>query len=90
MKKLQKSKEKKNYVSNIVQITSLIIACFCILTLFFPALIGTLISEIATEVDPFELGAWAPYVILANLVVLGFAILYYKEVLPRVIKQSVK
>jgi len=74
-----------------VLIVSLAIAIIPILSLVFPALIVSLTTEFPDEtVDPFELGVYFPYFLIANLILLGIFILYYIQKLPTIIDKSIK
>ena len=72
-------KEKSKIVTIFVYAFVLAVAILSTLTVIFPAFFPTLVIEIETEIEPFELGIWAIPVITANLVVLIFGILYYKK-----------
>ena len=41
-------------------------------------------------VNPFELGVWAIPLIVVNLVILIFSILYFKNLVPRSVQNSIK
>lgn len=83
--------KRKNIVSYAVLFVSLAIAILPILSLVFPALIVSLITEFPDEtVDPFEFGVLFPTFLIANLILLGIFILYHTKKLPKLIEQSIK
>jgi len=81
-------KEKSKIVTIFVYAFVLAVAILSTLTVIFPAFFPTLVVEIETEIEPFELGIWAIPVITANLVVLIFGILYYKKIFPNLVRRS--
>ena len=80
--------EKSKIITIFVYAFALAIAVISTLTVIFPAFIPVLVIETETQIEPFELGIWAIPVIIANLVVLIFGILYYKKILPNLVKRS--
>jgi len=92
-KKLTKVIESKRryIVSYLALAVSLGIAILSVLSLVFPALIVSLTTEFPDEtVDPFEFGAYFPYFLIANLIILGIFILYHTKKLPTIIVKSIK
>lgn len=81
-------KDRSKIVTIFVYAFVLAVAIVSTLTVIFPALFPSLVLEIETEIEPFELGIWAIPVIIANLVVLIFGILYYKKILPNLVRRS--
>jgi len=66
---------------------TLLVVGINLVSLFFPALIFSSISEIETEIDPFEIGAWTVPFLVTNFFLLGFGVLYYKNKIPNIIKK---
>ena len=82
--------EKTSKVSYVVFIAALVVVALNLVSLFFPALFTTLTSESESQVDPFELGVSTVPVLVTNLALLGFGILYYKKKLPNIIRYLIK
>jgi len=83
----QVEKPKASRLSIGVFIFSLIIVLINLIFLIFPSLFPTL-SGSGVDVNPFEAGAWAMWVIPINLFLLGFGILFYKKILPKKIRNA--
>ncbi len=83
----QVEKPKASRLSIGVFIFSLIIILINLTFLIFPSLFPTL-SGSGVDVNPFEAGAWAMWVIPINLFLLGFGILFYKKILPKKIRNA--
>ena len=83
----QVEKPKASRLSIGVFIFSLIIVLINLTFLIFPSLFPTL-SGSGVDVNPFEAGAWAMWVIPINLFLLGFGILFYKKILPKKIRNA--
>src|SRR3990172_11671302 len=66
---------------------TLLVVGINLVSLFFPALIFSSISEIETEIDPFEIGAWTVPFLVTNFFLLGFGVLYYKNKIPGIVKK---
>jgi len=69
---------------------TLAVVIFSLVGLIFPALITAILFPVALFVNPFEHGAWLIPFVTANLILLGFAILHYKKILPDVILRFFK
>ena len=80
--------EKSKIITIFVYAFVLAIAIISTLTVIFPALIPVLVIETETQIEPLELGIWAIPVIIANLVVFIFGFLYYKKILPNLVRRS--
>jgi len=81
-------KEKSKIVTIFVYVFVLFTAILSTFAIIFPALLPSLVLDLETEIDPFELGTFAIPVIVVNLTVLIFGILYYKKILPNYVKNS--
>ena len=75
-------KEKSKIISYAVFALTLTAVILYLISLIFPALVTSLTHQIESEINPFELGAWAIPFLIANLFFLGIGILYYKKRLP--------
>lgn len=86
----QAKQEKQRLIPMIARTLMLIIAVLSTIGLVFPALYAHLVLDLETEINPFEPGVLAYYVLGANLTVLAFAILYYKNLLPKMVQNALK
>jgi len=80
--------QKSSIVSYAVFVFALGIVLINLVSLIFPSLIITLIDE-TVDSNPYELGTWAIPVIVANIAILIFGILYYTKRLPNVVKNGI-
>jgi len=83
------AKQESQIVSNTIFAFTLTVVILLLVGLFFPVLITSLIHDLFLQIDPFELGVWVTPVLTANLILLGFGIMYYKKILPDVILRSI-
>jgi hypothetical protein len=81
--------EKPRILSYAVFGATLIVVVINLVSLLFPALLFSTISEIESEINPFEIGAWAVPFLAVNLFLLGFGVLYYKKKMPNIIKKII-
>ena len=86
--KSRAKQEKQRLIPKIARTLMLTIAVLSTLGLVFPALYSHLVLDLETEIDPFEPGVFSYYVLAANLTVLAFAILYYKNLLPKMVQNA--
>jgi len=83
-------KQKIDIISWAVYISALAIVLINLGSLFFPSLIiSTLVIGSEFEGNPYEPGIWMIPVLVVNLFLLVFGILYYKKILPVKIRNSV-
>ena len=83
-------KQKFDIISWAVYVSALAIVLINLAALFFPSLIiSTLIIGSEFEGNPYEPGIWMIPVLIVNLFLLVFGILYYKKILPVKIRNSV-
>ena len=82
--------QRSSKITLAVFIFALVIVLINLVSLVFPTLLVTQASESATGENPYELGAWAAPVIITNIGVLVFGILFYKNKMPDTIKKSIK
>jgi len=83
-------KEKPRVLSYVVFGTTLTVVVINLVSLYFPTLIVSLVTNLETKIDPFELGVWTIPSLVTNLFLLGFGILYYKNVLATAIRKPIK
>jgi len=87
----EKMKEKKSkIITYIVFIFTVTVVIFSSVSLIFPALLVTSIVGSESNVNSFELGVWAIPFFVINLTILGFGLLYYRQLLPSVINKFFK
>ena len=80
--------QKSNIISYVVFVFALVIVLINVVSLIFPSLIITLIDD-TVDANPYGLGTWAIPVIVANIAVLVFGILYYTKRLPNLVKNGI-
>jgi len=80
--------QKTSKVSYIVFGVSLVIVLASLSSVFFPSLLISTIIDPVSKVDPFVPGALFLPVLISNLIILAFGILYYTKKLPNPIKNS--
>ena len=78
----QNNEEKSPMISIIIFVIALFVVLVNLVSLFFPALLVGVTSDFRSEINPFELGAWAIPVLLVNIVLVGFGVLYYTKKIP--------
>ncbi len=80
-------------IPRVISIAVFVFALFLILinlvSLVFPSLVESTLEEHELSYDPFELGTWAIPVIVVNIAILIFAIFYFKNRLPTVVKNGI-
>ncbi len=86
--KSRAKQEKQRLIPNIARALMLAIAVLSTLGLVFPALYSHLVLDFEIGIDPLEPGVLAYYVLAVNLTVLAFAILYYKNLLPKMVQNA--
>tara|TARA_B100001540_G_scaffold249303_1_gene225048 strand:- start:1050 stop:2252 length:1203 start_codon:yes stop_codon:yes gene_type:complete len=69
-------------ISTLVGITTIFFASLSIISIIFPSLFSSIFGKYSPELLPFEIGILGPSVILSNILLLSFGILYHKEKLP--------
>jgi len=81
---------KTNLVSGLVFVFALVMILTNLVTLVFPSLIGSLVNESTIEEYPYELGAFAIPIIITNVGVFVFGVLFYSNKMPSLIQKLVK
>jgi len=82
--------KKTSLISLAVFIISLVVVVISILSLIFPALLVTITSGSESQVNSFEIGAWAVPFFIVNILILGLGVTYYKKILPKKIENGFK
>ncbi len=81
--------QAKSILRWLISIFSLFIVGITLLSVIFPALVISNISSYSNNLDSFEIGKNGLVILLSNLVIIGFGILYYKKKLPIKIQSSI-
>tara|TARA_A100001037_G_C15110853_1_gene618890 strand:- start:704 stop:1906 length:1203 start_codon:yes stop_codon:yes gene_type:complete len=69
-------------ISTLVGITTILFASLTFISIIFPSLFSSIFGKFSTELLPFEIGILGSSVILSNIVLFTFGILYYRQKLP--------
>ena len=89
-KSIKTKREKSHALSWAIFLITLEILLISLITVIYPALIARTVSPVSVSpVEPYEVGAYALPLILSNLVVLGIAVLYFRNKLPENVKKSI-
>ena len=88
---VKKSKNVKPF-SLAIFVSTLIVVLIALTTVVFPALVLRTMGglEDYIGINPFEVGVWAYPVLTTNVIVFGFAVLYWKNKIPQKIKNSLE
>ena len=74
--------ENSQKVSYVVFFATLIVVLLTLIPVIFPALFSSVFGMYAENLDAFELGYQAIFLIVSNVVIFGFGIAYYKKKIP--------
>ena len=74
--------ENNQKVSYLVFFAALIVVLLTLTPVIFPALYSSVFGMYAENLDAFELGYQAIFLIVSNVVIFGFGIAYYKKKIP--------
>jgi len=74
--------ENNQKVSYVVFFAALIVVLLTLTPVIFPALFSSVFGMYAENLDAFELGYQAIFLIVSNVVIFGFGIAYYKKKIP--------
>ena len=69
-------------IFTIVGITTILFTSVTFISLILPSLFSSIFGKYSKELLPIEIGILGPSVILSNIILLSFGILYYKQKLP--------
>jgi len=70
-------------ISKVVFISALVIVCFSLISVIFPAIIINVASPYEKNFDSFELGAYSIPFLIINSAIIGFIIFCIKKPQPR-------
>ncbi len=93
MEKLSKINLKKtDLITWIIFLITLGAAIFSSISIVFPALLVRSFGGFVDNagINPFELGAWAIPLFVVNFIIFGISILFVKNILPKIFKNSIK
>ena len=74
--------ENSQKVSYVVFFCTLIVVLLTLTPIIFPALFSSYFGMFTENLNPFELGYQAIFLIVSNIIIFGFGILYYKKKIP--------
>ena len=76
-------------ISNLIGIFTIFFISLTTLSIIFPSLFSSTFGKFSTELIPYEIGIYAIPVILSNLALFTFGLMYYKKKLPSSISDSI-
>jgi len=76
-------------ISYSIFFSTLFVVCISLVSVVFPALIVTIASPYQTNLDPFEAGPLAIPLVIANFVLIGTGLAYYKRKLPASVSKPI-
>ena len=77
-------------LSTAVFVSTLFVVVFSLVSVIFPALIVKAVSPYEINLDSFELGPSAIQLIIANSILIGIGLAYYKRKLPKNISKPIE
>ena len=82
--------ESSQYVSYAVFFCTLVIVLLTLIPVIFPVLYSSFFGMFTENLNPFELGYLAIFLIVSNVVIFGFGIAYYKKKIPSLVDDVVE
>jgi len=82
--------ENSQKVSYVVFFAALIVVLLTLTPVIFPALYSSVFGMFTENLDAFELGYQAIFLIVSNVVIFGFGIVYYKKKIPSLVQDAVE
>ena len=76
-------------ISNLIGIVTVFFVSLTMISLIFPSLFSSIFGKFSTNLIPYEIGILGIPIILSNLALFAFGILYYKKKLPSSISDSI-
>ena len=76
-------------ISNLIGIVTIFFVSLTMISLIFPSLFSSIFGKFSSNLIPYEIGIFGIPIILLNLGLLTFGILYYKKKLPSSISDSI-
>jgi len=74
--------ENSQIVSYAVFFSTLVVVLLTLTPIIFPALYSSFFGMFTENLDPFELGYQSTFLVVSNVVILGFGVAYYKKKIP--------
>ena len=81
--------ENSQKVSYVVYFCTLVVVLLTLTPMIFPALFSSYFGMFTENLNPFELGYQSTFLIVSNVVILGFGIAYYKKKIPSLVHDVV-
>ncbi len=82
--------ENTQKVSYLVFLCTLVVVLLTLIPVIFPALFSSFFGMFTENLNPFELGYLAIFLIVSNVVIFGFGIAYYKKKIPSLVHDVVE
>ena len=82
--------EHKNLISYTVFILTIIVVCLHLISVIFPAFIVSTFSIQKINLELFELGENAIPLIVSNILLFGFGLMYFKRLRPQTIHRGIR
>jgi len=82
--------ENNQKVSYVVFFVTLVAVLLTLTPVIFPALYSSVFGMFTENLDAFELGYLAIFLITSNVVILGFGVAYYKKKIPSLVQDVVE
>ena len=76
-------------ISQIIGVVTIFFVLLSIISAIFPSLFSSIFGKFSTNLIPYEVGILGAPVIMSNIALLLFGILYYKKKLPGLISNSI-
>ena len=88
----QNASNKKDHVSWIVFIPTVVIVLITLATVVFPAILMTSTTDVKfpTQINFFELGTWGAPLLIGNAIIFSIIVLLYKNKFPKKITNALK
>jgi len=82
--------ENSQKVSYAVFFCTLVVVLLTLTPIIFPALFSSVFGMFTENLDAFELGYQSIFLIVSNVVIFGFGIVYYKKKIPSLVQDVVE
>ncbi len=76
-------------ISQIIGIITIFFVFLALISVIFPSLFSSQFGKFSSDLIPFEIGILGIPIIISNVILFSFGILYYKKKLPSVISNSI-
>jgi len=82
--------ENSQIASHVAFFCTLVTVLLVLTPVIFPALFSSYFGMFTENLNPFELGYQSTFLIVSNVVILGFGIAYYKKKIPSLVHNVVE